>query len=212
MSKSLYSLMLNDDLVRELDMLAHRLGTNRSNLVNRICAEYLDYTTPESRINDVLSALDALMQPSRELVPFFAPHSGSMSLKSSLDYRYRPTIRYELSLSAGGRGELAVVFRTTSGALLQQMELFFGLWKQLEDKYRAALGLSPRSFALSEGRFTVGLSLPDKAVSADELANAISAYISIFDSLLKDFIAGRAGVHEIEERYYSYLKNSSVLI
>ena len=33
MKKTLYSLMLNDEVMREVDMLAHSMGTNRSNLV-----------------------------------------------------------------------------------------------------------------------------------------------------------------------------------
>ena len=101
MKKTLYSLMLNDEVVREVDALAHRMGSNRSNLINQILAEYVDYTTPERRINDVLSAVDQLMRPSRELVPFFAPNSFSMSLKSSLEYKYRPTVKYEVDLSSG---------------------------------------------------------------------------------------------------------------
>ena len=40
MKKSLYSLMLSDEVVREIDVAAHRLGTNRSALINRILAEY----------------------------------------------------------------------------------------------------------------------------------------------------------------------------
>ncbi len=82
MKKTLYSLMLNDEVVREVDALAHRMGTSRSSLINQILAEYVNYTTPERRINDVLSAIEQLMTPSRELVPFFAPNTYSMSLKS----------------------------------------------------------------------------------------------------------------------------------
>ena len=37
MKKNLYSLTLSDEVVREVDALAHRLGTNRSALVN-LCA------------------------------------------------------------------------------------------------------------------------------------------------------------------------------
>ena len=102
MKKTLYSLMLNDEVVREVDALAHSLGTNRSNLINQILAEYVNYTTPERRINDVLSAISELMAPSRELVPFFAPNSFSMSLKSSLEYKYRPTVKYEVELYRSG--------------------------------------------------------------------------------------------------------------
>ena len=96
MKKTLYSLMLSDEVVREVDSLAHRLGTNRSNLINQILAEYVNYTTPERRINEILSAMEQLMSPSRELVPFFTPNSFSMSLKSSLEYKYRPTVKYEV--------------------------------------------------------------------------------------------------------------------
>ena len=69
MKKTLYSLMLNDEVVREVDALAHRLGTNRSSLINEILAEYVNYTTPERRINDVLSAISEIMSPAGDLVP-----------------------------------------------------------------------------------------------------------------------------------------------
>ena len=39
MKKNLYSLTLSDDVVREVDALAHRMGTNRSALVNQILAD-----------------------------------------------------------------------------------------------------------------------------------------------------------------------------
>ena len=101
MKKTLYSLVLNDEVVREVDALAHRMGTNRSNLINQILAEYVNYTTPEQRINEVFSTIEQLMAPSRELVPFFSPNSYSMSLKSSLEYKYRPTVKYEVELYRG---------------------------------------------------------------------------------------------------------------
>ena len=104
MKKTLYSLVLNDEVVREVDALAHRMGTNRSNLINQILAEYVNYTTPEQRINEVLSAIEQLMAPSRDLVPFFSPNSYSMSLKSSLEYKYRPTVKYEVELYRGRGG------------------------------------------------------------------------------------------------------------
>ena len=104
MKKTLYSLMLNDEVVREVDAMAHRMGTNRSSLINQILAEYVGYTTPERRINDVLSTIQELLSPSRDLVPFFAPNSSSMSLKSSLEYKYRPTVKYEVERRPPGRG------------------------------------------------------------------------------------------------------------
>ena len=57
MKKTLYSLMLSDDVVREIDILAHRMGTNRSNLVNSILANHVSMMTPEQQINDIFKAV-----------------------------------------------------------------------------------------------------------------------------------------------------------
>ena len=106
MKKTLYSLMLSEEVVREVDALAHRLGTNRSNLINQILADYVSVTTPERRINDIFRAVEQMLAPSRELVPFFAPNALTMSLKSSLEYKYRPTVKYEVQLFRSGEGSL----------------------------------------------------------------------------------------------------------
>ncbi len=215
MKKTLYSLMLSDEVVREVDSLAHRLGTNRSSLINQILAEYVGYTTPERRIRDVLSAIEQLMLPSRELVPFFAPNSSSMSLKSSLEYKYRPTIKYEVELYRGGEesiGELSVMFRTQSAALLQSMAEFFRLWKRIED-----LHLTPRlgvklSYALYDGKFVRSLAAPSRDCSAEELAGALSEYIKLFDTLMKGYLTGRLDAHEVEAAYYAYLGKAPLCI
>ena len=211
MKKTLYSLMLNDEVVREVDLLAHRMGTNRSALINQILAEYVNYTTPERRINDVLSAIEQLMGPSSDLVPFFAPNTYSMSLKSSLEYKYRPTVKYEVELFRGEEeniGELSVVFRTQSRALISVMTEFFRLWKSIEDAHLAPLvGHKPR-FALYDGRFTA----PDHDCTTDQLASALSEYIKLFDKLMKAYVSGRLSAHEVEAAYYSQMINSPIHI
>ena len=215
MKKTLYSLVLNDEVVREVDALAHRMGTNRSNLINQILAEYVNYTTPEQRINEVLSAIEQLMAPSRELVPFFSPNSYSMSLKSSLEYKYRPTVKYEVELYRGAGesiGELTVLFRTQSMALIQGMTDFFRLWKQIEDAHLQPLIGTKIDYALYEGKFVRSIAAPDKDCTTQELASALSDYITLFDKLLKGCLAGRYSPHEIEGAYCSYLNNASLHI
>ena len=215
MKKTLYSLVLNDEVVREVDALAHRMGTNRSNLINQILAEYVNYTTPEQRINEVLSAIEQLMAPSQELVPFFSPNSYSMSLKSSLEYKYRPTVKYEVELYRGAGesiGELTVLFRTQSMALIQGMTDFFRLWKQIEDAHLQPLIGTKIDYALYEGKFLRSIAAPDKDCSTQELASALSDYITLFDKLLKGYLADRYSPHEIEGAYCSYLNNASLHI
>lgn len=209
--KTLYSLMLNDEVVREVDALAHRLGTNRSNLINEILAEYVHYTTPERRINDVLSAISNLMEPSGDLIPFFAPHTYSLSLKSSLEYKYRPTIKYEVELYKGGEdtiGALSVLFRTQSPSLIEGMTDFFRLWKTLEDRHLAPLVSGRIEYALYDGKFVRSISPPSRNCNSDELAGALAEYIRLFDKLLKGWLSGRYDAHAIEAAYFSYLRNA----
>ena len=215
MKKTLYSLMLNDEVVREVDAMAHRMGTNRSSLINQILAEYVGYTTPERRINDVLSTIQELLSPSRDLVPFFAPNSSSMSLKSSLEYKYRPTVKYEVELYRSGEesiGELTVVFRTQSMALIEAMTEFFRLWKQIEDAHLRPLTGASIDYALYDGKFVRSIAAPDKDCSTDELAQALSEYIKLFDKLMKAYLAGRLDAHDVEAAYFSQMRNAPIHI
>ena len=213
MKKNLYSLTLSDDVVREVDALAHRMGTNRSALVNQILAEYVSVPTPERRWNDIFEAIEELMTPTRELVPFFAPGSSTMSLKSSLSYKYRPTVKYEVALYGDkqeGLGELAVIFRTQSAQLLQSMTQFFRLWKQIEDAHLS--GVEP-DYALYDGKFVRTLSLPpDHDYTSEEIARAISDYVQLFDRLMKAYLAGKYTPPEIEALYCAQQQRAQILI
>ena len=50
MEKSMYSVILRDDLVGELDRLAFKNGVSRSVMLNKILSEYLDVETPEAQM------------------------------------------------------------------------------------------------------------------------------------------------------------------
>ena len=216
MKKTLYSLMLSDDVVHEVDILAHRLGTNRSNLINQILAEYVNLTTPERRINDIFTTIEQLLTPSRELVPFFSPNTFTMSLKSSLEYKYRPTVKYEVELYRTGEesiGELSVIFRTQSADLIQAMTEFFRLWKHIEDKNLTPLLKSgPVNYALYDGKFVRSICIPSRDCTSEELAEVLSDYIKLFDEMMKGYLTGRLTPQDIESRYYQLLTQENVLI
>ena len=213
--KTLYSLLLDEDVVRAVDQLAHRRGCSRSALVNQLLAEQLDLMTPERRIAEVLRAMESLFRPDPELVPMFSPNSLSMSMKSALDYKYRPTVKYEVELYRSGEdsiGELTVSYRTQAAELLAAMTRFFSLWKQLEDVYLAPkLGHEIPS-VLCEGRFVRSISVPSRDSSAKELAEAISNYVHLFDRLLKGCLSGRLSAANAEEQYIDFVQDSSLLI
>lgn len=216
MKKTLYSLMLSDDVVRAVDELAHSLGTNRSSLINQILADYVSITTPERRINDIFHAVEQMLAPSRELVPFFSPRALTMSLKSSLEYKYRPTVKYEVQLfrsTDGPLGELSVVFRTQSAALIEAMTQFFRLWKHTEDRLLAPLISEELDYALYDGKFVRTIAVPrGRDVTAEEVAEALSDYIKLFDRLMKSWLSGRLDANDVQSEYYADLSRRKLYI
>ena len=216
MKKNLYSLILADDVVNEVDILAHQAGTSRSNMVNQILAEYCSVVTPEQRINDIFQAIENILAPSRELVPFFVPNALTMSLKSSLHYKYRPTVKYEVGLDRSGGdtlGELSVVFRTQSADLIACMTDFFRLWKQIEDRRLTPhLEMSP-DYALYDTRFVRSIAMPrGEELTSEEIAQALSDYIQLFDRLLKGYLSGSLDARDVEGAYVEDLASHKILI
>lgn len=210
MQKSLYSMMLMDSVVREIDRIALQKNTNRSNLVNQILAEYVSMVTPEQRVDSIFRYIEQVMNNQREIVPFVEPNNFTMSLKSSLAYKYRPTIKYEVELyrvPKGTIGELSVIYRTQSGTLQQALHTFFSYWKQLEDSYlpRYFTG-TPAQYRLEDGRFVRSIALPNnRDYTGEEIGDAISAYIQMFDEMMKGFVNGDYTPAGLESRYVAYL-------
>ena len=216
MKKTLYSLMLSDDVVRAVDALAHRMGTNRSALVNQILAEYTDLVTPERRVQDIFRQISELLGTDQDLVLFVAPNAMTMSLKSSLQYRYRPTVKYSVELyrdREDSLGELSVVFRTQSQDLLDAMGQFFRLWKQVEDGLIAAYHPLPVEYALYPGRFTRSIALPgSRDYTSADVAGAISEYVRLFDRLMKGYLAGSLSSRDVEAEYIRWLRAGNIIL
>ena len=61
MNKSVYSLVLSDEIVQEIDRLAYEAGASRSAMINQILADYVRYTTPEKRMREVFSAIEQML-------------------------------------------------------------------------------------------------------------------------------------------------------
>ena len=228
MKKTLYSLMLSEDVIREIDMLAHRLGTNRSNLVNTILAEHVQLRTPEQRVGDIFAAIEELMSDSRELICQLTPNAPSMELRSCLEYKYRPTVRYEVELFTGGTnesdfiGRLSVIFRTQSTGLIEALQSFFGGFKQIEDEYLSSVA---RRYLFEDVKLTRSIAYPvinpyreSKAdgsrleLDAQELAGVISEYIQLFDRLMKGYICGGMTKKELADEDRSELMKTEILI
>lgn len=217
MKKNMYSLMLAEDVIRAIDDLAEEKGTNRSNLVNQILAEYVSLKTPEKRVQNIFDIVENILGKQSQLL-YSHPSDMTMSIKSSLRYHYRPTIRYEVEMyrtPSQTIGQLKIIFRTTSSELLIELTRFFKIWMQLEDIYiRKFFPKNAIQYGMEAGKFLRTFALPnDSNYSEEQTGNAISHYIATFDEMLKNFLAGEySSTQEMEERYLQYLNSGVQLI
>ena len=189
MSKSVYSLVLTDEIVRAADSLAYKLGVSRSALIDRILAEHLSVQTPEGRIRSIMENFSQLFD--EDIFRLTATASdGGMQIRSPLPYKYKPTIRYSVDLSGDGEhlGKLKISFRTQNSALTRQMSIFWQYFAKLEGKY-----LSPYArivMSIDNDKMIRVLNMPftlsgDDEFTPDKIAQAIADYVRFIDRMIK---------------------------
>lgn len=214
MNKSVYSLVLIDELVERLDRDAYARGLSRSALINEILAQYLSVTTPEMRMQQVLDTARHLLDDGGDL-RLVAPPSGSgMVLRSALRYKYNPTVRYAIELSrapSGTAGRLRAQLRTRSEVLLNDAERFFVLWDAIERRLRDRVESS-----IEPGRYT-RLFLPSgQGMSPEALGECIADYVLLFDDSLRLYFDhlddSQKAAAEIGRRYAAWLKTGKTIL
>jgi len=208
MSKSVYSIVLTDEVVAKIDRMAYSLSTSRSNMINRILAEYVSYTTPEQQMREVFSRVEDMLTGADTFKILLQPSDSMMSLRSALSYKYNPTIRYSVELYPAGEetiGELRVSLRSQNSALLLCLDSFFRVWVKTE----ARCGIHP-SFSIERGKYTRKLILPTSRISPHEQGEMIAEYIRTLDTAMKLYFANisnpEAAALEVERVYLKYIK------
>ena len=216
MKKNMYSLILSEDVVREIDRLAYENGTNRSNLIDGILAEYCRLITPEMRIKNIFDRVLQLCEGSRFL-PSKEPNSGIMTLRSSLEYKYHPTVKYDVQLFRAhgfAFGQLRVGLRSQSAELLRVLGDFFEYFAACEAKYAPLAEGRKGMFSFDGARFLRTLVLPEnREYNAAEVADAINAYVVMLDGMLNAFFTGAyTGPADFEADYIDRIRRLPINI
>lgn len=191
MGKSVYSLVLMDEVVEAIDRLAGRAGTSRSSMVNRILADYAGLSTPAHRAADVFGCITALLEQLDGDLQYQEAKEAQLLLRSPMRYKYNPTLRYGVELyphpTRQAFGELRVQLRTQNAALLGCFDDFLRLWCGWEE----AAGGAPLTVAIGVGQYRRGLRTSPELLSmdADLLAARITAYLQCFDQSLAAYFA-----------------------
>lgn len=218
MKKSVYSLVLMDDVVEAIDELAYSMNTSRSNLINQILAERVSLLTPEMRMRDIFSRIEKLMDGRFQLLD--QPSDAMLSIKSPLKYKYKPTIKYSIELYRsfeGAVGKLRISFRTQSSRLIQTLHEFFKLWKSVEDKYLSQIFVGGVPWEFSELSFSREFYAPSgSGLSDTQIADSIGGYINMIDSAVKIYFEDSDSPQTAERKigglYSDYLSKGVAVI
>lgn len=204
MSKSVYSIVLNDAVVEAVDEMAYKLGTNRSNMINQILAEKVAYVTPEQHIRNILDTVEDIINGQDVFRIMATPGDSSLMIKSSFKYKYNPSVKYSVVLNKNGNsaiGELRVTFRTQNENLLQALDNFLNIWNALEAKYQNR----EIKYIQSKGKYVRALDLPVEDYDENQIGEMISEYITGFDRIMKLYFAGES-IGNIEREYVKFYR------
>lgn len=214
MNKSVYSLVLSDEIVQEIDRMAYEMGQSRSAMINQVLADYVRYTTPEKRMREVFSAIEQMLLGSA-FEPQLQPSESMFSLRSALDYKYNPSVRYSVELYKNARpllGELRVSVRSQNSTLVLAMLQFFKLWTRIETAYIGRV-----ECAMEDGRYLRKLRLSEESNPGNEqIGEGIAAYIRLLDSALKQYFEHlndpAVAMTGVERLYVNYIRGGGMIL
>lgn len=211
MDKSVYSVMLSDELVGLLDREAYKNGVSRSAMLDRILGERYSVETLEMQMDNIFSIMGRLIGVN-DGMKFINGASGYMAaVQSALAYKYNPTVKYSVELfPSGDLGQLKISLRSQSETLLSIMETFYEFFIGLEKKH-----IGERIYGYDGNRFTRVFLRPDGATS-EEVGKAVASYVSDFDGYLRIYFSSLGDSDKafaaIENRYIKDLRQKEVIL
>ena len=218
MGKSVYSLVLSDDVVEKIDQAAYQKNTSRSNLINQILAEYVSFVTPEKHMQDIFRALTQIISQCQPLAVQGQSSGAMLSIRSPLQVKYNPTLKYTVELFRSreqGVGELKIMARTQSAQLLELLDGFFLLFCSVETRYLARLfpSISP-NYQIGQGRLQRRFLLLNTSCCNEEIGEALAKYIQMVDAALKQYISAPPVERQraMEQIYTNYLQQTPVIV
>ena len=210
--KSIYRLMLDDDLVSAIDRFASNRGLTRSAMIEKMLSDRISYLSPLSKVSEIYEEIDRMISAAGGFTAYNSDVQSGFTVKSAIA-RYRPSVRYQVRiydrLTDGDFGRLKAVLRTDDSAVLENAEEFIRAFCRLERIY-----VSPSipeeincGFDIRSGVFARGLRLAGGIDhTAADISRAITGYVSMLDTMMKRWF-GREyrSMSDMESDYLSYL-------
>jgi len=210
MKKEVYSLVLSKNVIAAIDREANAKGISRSSLINQVLARYVNYETPEQRMQDIFSKLEDLLDGGT-FFPVPQPSESMFSMRTSLDFKYNPNLRYSVELYRNSLpilGKLKVGMRTQNLALIESLERVFSFWNTLERN----AGLPAAT--VSGGKYERLLVLEHADIITTQAAGElIKRYIRTLDKALKTFFYSpeQNTANAVRAIFQEYISSSPII-
>ncbi|MBQ6896287.1 MAG: hypothetical protein IJN69_03665 [Oscillospiraceae bacterium] len=215
MGKSVYSIVLDDEVIRGIDMMAAQQGTSRSNMINRLLAQHISMPTAETMLLDVYNSINEVMDQHSSLVLQLLGNGNMINMRSALQYKYNPSIKYSVELleKGGYYGQLKISMRSRNTALIAILDSFFALWAQLEMQY---CDIAEDEFSFEKGRYA-RLLRKDNSRNFNDYGTKIAMYIDLLDSCMKEYfnnisISSAAAANSTVKKYLAEISAELVNI
>lgn len=213
MAKSVYSLILNDDVIELVDKVASANGLSRSNMIEKILADAVSYETPAIRANNLFDEIERLVGEGSLMRFLDQPSQYMASIMSALSYRYNPAIKYNVEIFPHSEdlGQLKVTLRTQNTTLINLVNDFYRLFAFLEKNY-----YNPDAKYEYDGiKYTRILNYPNEEVTTQQLAELITEYVKDFNELLNTFLSNQDDERlaiTLTEKRFKELFNGKIII
>lgn len=213
MAKSVYSIVLDDQIVEAVDAFAGRCGLSRSAAINHILAQHVQMDTPRQQMQQVFAALEEMAKGTA--LQLLSASQAQMQLRSPLQYKYNPTLRYQIELypeDAHLIGVLRVSMRTQNQRLVACLEEFYHLWAMMEKE--TVYQPHQVRFQIENGRFARLLRRLPQECCAQQTGEILAAYTDLFDRCLKAFFQNpdKVGAKQAEQLYQQGLQQPMLFL
>ena len=180
--KSVYSLVLSDDVVEKVDELAFKAGVSRSQFINDVLASRVGVDTERKVLQDIFDEVSGYVDGFSDM-RVQRRQQSAFDFLSALNYKYSPRVTYSVDLFGGSTltGELKITLRTTNPILISITENFFNDFIDVEK--RSGHG---GEYSVRDGKLIRKLdfsNLKGKSVSA-----AITDYVRSLDNLFNLYV------------------------
>lgn len=201
MNKNVYSIVLTDEVIRAVDERAYLMGTNRSNLINQVLAEYFSCVTPEMRMKSILDSVLSFMGAGS--FPAIMNSDSVLTVKSGLEFKYRPTINYRIELERVPEkylGKLKIGIRTQNMELITLFEHFFRFIAPIEAALLEKYGCGGYKCEFTKAGF-VRYVINHSSTDDKDIGGIIGEYIKLLNNAVKMYFSAPDCLEEIAVKY-----------